>query len=126
MFLGRSPRRVPRTERRSFRPTRLQLETLETRLAPATLTVLNTNDSGPGSLRQAILDANATGGDNTINFAAGVTGTIDLQTALPDLTSNIDLEGPGADKLTLHRTSAAGTPQFHIFNIPQATVTIAG
>jgi uncharacterized repeat protein (TIGR01451 family) len=126
MFPGRSPRRLPRKVRRSFRRTRLQLETLETRLAPATLTVLNTNDSGPGSLRQAILDANSTGGDNTVNFAAAVTGTVDLQTALPDLTSNIDLEGPGADKLTVHRSSAAGTPQFHIFNIPQATVTIAG
>ena len=35
------------------------------------ITVTNTNDSGPGSLRQAVVDAN--GGD-TITFA--VTGTI--------------------------------------------------
>lgn len=37
------------------------------------ITVTNTNDSGPGSLRQALADAN--NGD-TINFA--VTGTIGL------------------------------------------------
>ena len=40
-----------------------------------TITVTNTNDSGPGSLRQALADANS--GD-TINFA--VTGTIGLTT----------------------------------------------
>ena len=34
----------------------------------ATLTVVNTLDSGPGSLRQAILDANATNGLDTIIF----------------------------------------------------------
>ena len=39
------------------------------------ITVTNTNDSGPGSLRQALADAND--GD-TINFA--VTGTIGLTT----------------------------------------------
>jgi len=34
----------------------------------ATLTVTTTNDSGPGSLRQAMLDANASPGSNTIAF----------------------------------------------------------
>ena len=34
----------------------------------ATLTVTNTNDSGGGSLRQAILDANAGAGNDTITF----------------------------------------------------------
>ena len=35
----------------------------------STYTVINTNDSGVGSLRQAILDANAHAGDDTIAFA---------------------------------------------------------
>src|SRR5439155_8764810 len=42
------------------RPTtrRLRLEPLEGRDVPATFTVTNTDDSGGGSLRQAITDAN--------------------------------------------------------------------
>src|SRR5271167_4768681 len=41
-----------------------------------TRTVTNTNDSGAGSLRQAILDADAANTDDTIMFS--VTGTITL------------------------------------------------
>jgi hypothetical protein len=41
----------------------------------ATFPVTNTNDSGAGSLRQAILDANAMAGADTINFDAGVFAT---------------------------------------------------
>ena len=37
--------------------------------AAATFTVININDSGAGSLRQAILDANANPGPDTIDFA---------------------------------------------------------
>ena len=77
-----------------------RVETFESRWAPATLTVLNLNDSGAGSLRQAILDSNSQAGDDTIIFAAGVGGAIDLATALPDLSTNTDLEGPGANVLT--------------------------
>lgn len=47
----------------------------------ATFTVVNTNDAGPGSLRQAILDANGNSEPNVILFA--VTGTITLVSALP-------------------------------------------
>ncbi|HVK17930.1 MAG TPA: DUF4394 domain-containing protein, partial [Fimbriiglobus sp.] len=49
--------------------------------------VTNTGDSGPGSLRQAILDANASSGTDVIAFAIG-TGpqTIAPLSALPDIT----------------------------------------
>ena len=51
----------------------------------ATITVTNTNDSGPGSLRQALRDAH--NGD-TINFA--VSGTITLYHSLsPSLIENM-------------------------------------
>src|SRR5689334_10615591 len=40
----------------------------------ATFTVSNTNDTGPGSLRQAILDANATPGADVIVFNIPGTG----------------------------------------------------
>src|SRR5947209_4550132 len=56
--------RSTRTKRTSCRPL---LERLEDRLAPAVVT--NISDSGPGSLRQAILDANASAGPDVITFA---------------------------------------------------------
>ena len=43
-----------------------------------TILVTNTADSGAGSLRQAIADANANAGTDAINFQAGLTGTITL------------------------------------------------
>ena len=59
-----------------WQTTQLPLALLYAAVIPVhatTITVTNTNDSGPGSLRQAL--ANANDGD-TINFA--VTGTIGL------------------------------------------------
>jgi hypothetical protein len=47
-----------RSGKRSMFLTRPALEMLEDRCVPSTFTVTNVNDSGPGSLRQAILDAN--------------------------------------------------------------------
>jgi hypothetical protein len=49
-------------------PVSLFLAVAATSLAGATFTVTNTNDSGAGSLRQAILDANANPGLDTIAF----------------------------------------------------------
>ena len=42
---------------------------LATPLAAATFTVTTTADSGAGSLRQAITDANSSAGPHTIQFA---------------------------------------------------------
>src|SRR5690349_3032166 len=53
------------------------------------ITVTNTNDSGPGSLRQALADAN--NGD-TINFA--VTGTIQLTSGELVIDNSITISGP--------------------------------
>ena len=83
----------------------------------ATFTVSNTSDAGAGSLRQAILDANAAAGDDFID-ATGVNGTIFLASALPDL-SNIVLRG--SQFLTVDGNNAV-----RVFNIPSATVVISG
>jgi hypothetical protein len=70
-------------------------------LAAATFTVTNTSDSGAGSLRQAILDANANPGLDTITFAipgAGVQ-TIEPLSVLPTITDPVFIDGysqPGA------------------------------
>ena len=66
----------------------LSFMALTSAAAATTFTVTNTDDSGPGSLRQAILDANATPGFDTIGF--GIPGsavhTITPATDLPTLT----------------------------------------
>ena len=63
----------------------------------ATYTVINTNDSGSGSLRQAITDANGNAGDDTIVFS-GFSGsnTITLGSQLPNISDNVTINGPGA------------------------------
>ncbi|MFH1536434.1 MAG: right-handed parallel beta-helix repeat-containing protein, partial [Patescibacteria group bacterium] len=61
----------------------------------ATYTVSNTNDSGAGSLRQAITDANANPGTDTIDFSGLPTGgqeTITLSSALPDITESVIID----------------------------------
>src|SRR5579885_2666223 len=72
----------------------------------STITVTNTNDSGPGSLRQAILDANASPGTQTIAFNIPGTGvhTISPASALPGITDPVTIDGytqTGATKNTL-------------------------
>src|SRR5437867_5265060 len=84
------------------------------------ITVTNTNDSGPGSLRQALADSND--GD-TITFA--VTGAISLTSAELVITNNITISGPGADLLAVSR--AANAAPFRIFHVMLGhTVIIEG
>jgi len=78
--------------------------------APAaanTYNVSNTNDSGAGSLRQAILDANGHAGADTIWFFIGSGAkTISLASQLPDITDGVLLDGwiqPGFAGLPLIR-----------------------
>jgi hypothetical protein len=87
--------------RSRWRPT---LETLEDRLVLSTITVMNTNDSGTGSLRQAILDANAAAGADVITFDPtdfGTPQTIRLLSSLPDITDDLTINGPTAARLTI-------------------------
>src|SRR6266542_1252311 len=88
-------------------------------------------DTDPGTagdqctLRAAIQEANAVFGDDTISFS--VTGTINLTGALPDIISNVTINGPGSAVLTVQRSTAGGTPNFRIFTITGGpTVTISG
>jgi hypothetical protein len=65
----------------------------------ATFTVTNTNDSGAGSLRQAVIDANLSGVANTINLA--VSGTIVLTSGPIRIGSPLSIVGPGAGSLAI-------------------------
>src|ERR1700748_1635788 len=71
-----------------------------------TFTVTNTSDTGAGSLRQAIIDANNNAGLDTIAFNIPGSGvrTITLGSSLPDITSPVIIDGytqPGATPNTL-------------------------
>jgi Ca2+-binding RTX toxin-like protein len=67
----------------------------------ATFTVTNLNDSGAGSLRQAILDANAAPGADQVVFQSSLSGQITLGSELPNVSDALDVVGPGAGKLTV-------------------------
>jgi IPT/TIG domain/S-layer homology domain len=70
-----------------------------------TFTVTTTADTGPGSLRQAITDANGNVGADTIQFTIGGSGvqTIAPASALPTITDGVTIDGytqPGASANT--------------------------
>jgi hypothetical protein len=66
---------------------------LTTHAAPP-IVVINTNDNGPGSLRQAIIDATDAAGADTITFQIG-TGvqSIALQSPLPIIKDPVTIDG---------------------------------
>ena len=83
----------------------------------STITVTDTNDSGSGSLRQALRVAND--GD-TINFA--VTGTIVLTSGGLPVNKNVTISGPGKDQL-----SVDGNQALLVFGVfPDKAATISG
>ena len=83
-----------------------------------TITVTNTNDSGPGSLRQALAVAN----DGDTIAATGVSGTILLTSGELLVNYSITISGPGASNLAVD-----GYAQGTVFDISSAgPVTISG
>ena len=86
----------------------------------ATITVTNTNDNGPGSLRQAVADA--VDGD-TINFSSSLNGqTITLTSGELLVDKSVAISGPGANTLAVDANHAS-----RVFYIASGkTVTISG
>ncbi|NBY00394.1 MAG: hypothetical protein EBQ87_00180, partial [Planctomycetes bacterium] len=113
---------------------RLELLGLEERITPS-ITVTTTADTGPGSLRQAIIDANTTPGDDSIDF--NLTGTapytITLSSTLPVIldandpvtgggtVGTLTITGLGATNLTISGSDPANpnnaNRDFRIFDI---------
>ena len=131
---------MPTHHRTKFRAP-LRLEALEDRSVPATFTVTNLNDAGPGSLRDAIAQANDEGnhpGADTIVFDSTVKGgTVGLMsfTNLPDSSdpSNPQPVGPTALVITSDVTiqgtgetiTRSGTTPFRLFQVTAAgTLTL--
>ena len=81
----------------------------------ATYTVTNDADSGAGSLRQAMIDANATTGvEDTINFDLGSAATITLTSGqLPTINDGAELtiDGGSAD------ITVSGDHKYQVFNV---------
>ena len=96
---------------------------------PITVTTIDDHDDGACdaadcTLREAIKAANTRVGDDDIVFAPNVTGTIQLASALPALSSNIAIEGPGADVLTVRRNTGG---VYRLFTInPGSVVSLSG
>jgi hypothetical protein len=112
---------VPPPQNASSTYTMLPCATPTPTATPTTM-VTNTNDSGPGSLRQALAGAND--GD-TINFDPGLNGrNIGLITAELVIDKNIAINGPGPNLLGVYRSSNSSFRVFHV--MPGFTVTIAG
>ncbi len=104
---GRRPERHPRPR------CVPRLEALECRALPSTFTVLNFGDSGAGSLRQAVLDANANPGADLIRFAPTARdGTLALTSGQLSITDDLTLDGPGAGRLAV-----SGNYASRVFNI---------
>ena len=113
LFLFRSRR--PKPDLRRPRLCRPRLEVLEDRSVPST--VSNLLDSGPGSLRQAILDTPAGG---TVGFQPGLRGTIALTGGQLVITQNLTIAGPGADAVTV-----SGNHATRVFDITGSNHTVA-
>ena len=91
----------------------------------ATFNVTNLGDSGAGSLRQAIIDANTAAGADSVTFQAGLTGTITLTTGQLYITDSVDIQGPGAAVLTVSGNNASRV--FYLYNgSALLDVTISG
>jgi hypothetical protein len=110
-----------RSHRRQLSRWLPRLEVLEDLTVPSTLTVTSAGDDGSAGTLRVVL-ASAQSGD-TIHFAPKLQGqSITLTQGQLVVTQRVDIEGLGADQLTI-RGNAAG----RIFDIGSGlTVTLAG
>ena len=100
----------------------------------ATITVTNLNDSGAGSLRQAIADAGAQAGADTIDFDASLKGgnirlTEQLVISNQDITITGDVDGDGDFDISLfgdddNRIGNNANETRHLYIASSADVTL--
>ncbi|WP_138505255.1 Calx-beta domain-containing protein [Nostoc sp. PA-18-2419] len=104
----------------------LAIDDVSVKVDNTTYIVTNTNDSGAGSLRQAIINANNDPGIETIIFdTTGIFGdatpdTITLTSGELNITEGVIIQGTGANKLTISGNNAS-----RVFNA-SASLSIDG
>src|SRR5262249_42429219 len=110
-------------QRNATKPKRGQVRQREERIGESgralranIIVVTNTNDSGPGSLRQALADAN----DGDTIDATGVAGTILLTSGELQINHSVTINGPGAGNLAVN-----GNATFRVFENFASNATIS-
>ena len=126
LLLGLAVCVIPLTlaQRNTTKTKRMQARQLEQRINerghafPASIIVVtNTNDSGPGSLRDALAAAI----DGDMIDATGISGTILLTSGELQITHAITISGPGAENLAVD-----GNASFRVFDNLISGVSISG
>ncbi len=127
-----SPRR--RANIRAAHPFRPGLEVLEQRALLSTFTVVDLGDDGSGSGRQGDLRycIDAANADDKANdrivFQPGLAGTITLVQGELDITKSLEIDGPGADLVTISGNHQSGIfaltndPRLQNFRLADLTV----
>jgi hypothetical protein len=82
-------------------------------------------DSGGGcTLRAAVEETNANSTRDAVIFGLPHPAVIDLTLGELLINQNLDIVGPGARRLTVRRSSAAGTPNFRVIHITSPTAVL--
>jgi predicted outer membrane repeat protein len=97
---------------------RTEVVRAETGSPVANFQVTNNNDNGPGSLREAIIDANANPGMDLISMSAN--GTLQLLNPLPTITDPVTILGPLSGPFAID-----GNHSFRVLDIAAVEVTLS-
>lgn len=101
-------------------------EPLEARRLFATFTVNTLADSGDGSLRLAVGQANVAAGADVIEFDEGLQGTIALVPGDISITDSLEIRGPGAGRLTIRPEPGEDEDPRRIFDIAGTNPLVPG
>ena len=134
IWFSRLGKATAATRRLSLRAPKVSARALEGRQLLSTFTVSATNDSGAGSLRQAILSSDATTGPNSIVFNIPGSGehTINLLSALPVITQPVTIDGTtepnsgGLAVIQLDGASAGSSAVGLVLNTTGSGSTVTG